>query len=308
MKAEERHELQQNDLESFLYYRLPHYLRQYGSYILLVLALAFLGFQLWKMHDQKKQAHVQAAWAAYFDAKNKTTLVEEIGPDGKKTGRLVPVTTPRVLDSKLPVPPHDPKVAIENPVEILNEIAQTYSDVPAVAGKANVTLGMYYKDLVVDGNMPVGGVVTSREDAIRLARERFEYVISSYADQPDLVAEAKLGLAALYETESKFDDAQKVYESFTDKSSFYAGSTYAMEAARKLARLPEVKKESKFGPVGIWPRPEATVSDTQATRPTSTPGTAATLPVEVPAATAPTATVPAKTAPAATATKPRDLY
>ena len=49
MKAEERHQLKENDLGSWLQYGLPMYLKQNGSYILLVLALGFLGYQLYSL-------------------------------------------------------------------------------------------------------------------------------------------------------------------------------------------------------------------------------------------------------------------
>ena len=71
MKAEERHELRENDLASWLQYGLWAFLKQNGSYVLLVLALGFLGFQLWNMYERKQADAVRAAWLNLQDASSK---------------------------------------------------------------------------------------------------------------------------------------------------------------------------------------------------------------------------------------------
>jgi hypothetical protein len=63
MDAEERHELKENDLASWLQYGLPMFLKQNGSYIVLVAALCFLGFQLYRMYEQKKENTRIQAWS-----------------------------------------------------------------------------------------------------------------------------------------------------------------------------------------------------------------------------------------------------
>jgi hypothetical protein len=271
MKSEERHELQQNDFESFLYYRLPHYLRQYGSYILLVLALGFLGFQLWRMHEQKKEAHIALGWAQLSDARSKFYAALR--------------------------PQQDPSIKPDNPVDAFNDVIGNFADVPVVAGKAHFSLGVYYQQLIVVGNPPVGGVTTSADQAAILAQEQFETVLRDYADQPDLIAETKLADGALLETQQKFDDARKLYEELSAEGSPYAGTAYAAEAARKLKRLPENRQPVKYGPESTWPRP----SFTDSTQPASTKPTTTTT--SKPAATLP-ATTPATTpaSPAATTT------
>jgi len=62
MKAEERHELKQNDLASWLQYGLPMFLKQNGSYVLLVIALGFLGFQLYNLYERKQAVARENAW------------------------------------------------------------------------------------------------------------------------------------------------------------------------------------------------------------------------------------------------------
>src|ERR1051325_1411136 len=52
MRAEERHELRENHLANWLHYGMLGWLRQNGSYLLLIAALGFLGYQLWNRHKQ----------------------------------------------------------------------------------------------------------------------------------------------------------------------------------------------------------------------------------------------------------------
>jgi predicted negative regulator of RcsB-dependent stress response len=68
MKAEERHELRENDLATWLQYGLWAFLKENGSYILLVLALGFLGFQLWNLYERKQEAKRQEAWVSLNEA------------------------------------------------------------------------------------------------------------------------------------------------------------------------------------------------------------------------------------------------
>ncbi len=70
MKAEERHEMRENDLANWLQYGLWAFLKQNGSYILLILALAFLGYQYW---NYRKQSQVNARYAAYAELSGATS-------------------------------------------------------------------------------------------------------------------------------------------------------------------------------------------------------------------------------------------
>lgn len=67
MKNEERHELQQNDLVGSLA-GLYVFLRKYGVYILLVVALAILGVELLNVHKAAQRAKLQDAWLALQNA------------------------------------------------------------------------------------------------------------------------------------------------------------------------------------------------------------------------------------------------
>ncbi|HEY4329368.1 MAG TPA: hypothetical protein VGN88_06510 [Phycisphaerae bacterium] len=86
MKAEERHELRENDLASWLQYGLWAFLKQNGSYVLLVLALAFLGYQLWNMYETKQELAVRGAW---LDLQNASTVDDPI----KALGDVIDTST-----------------------------------------------------------------------------------------------------------------------------------------------------------------------------------------------------------------------
>ncbi len=62
MKAQERHELKENDLASWFQYGLPLFLKRNGSYIMLVLALCLLGWVLWQRHVQNEVNTQAKAW------------------------------------------------------------------------------------------------------------------------------------------------------------------------------------------------------------------------------------------------------
>jgi len=62
MKAQERHELKQNDLASWLQYGLPMFLKQNGSYVVLILAIALLAYQVYHWYQRKQEALHQTAW------------------------------------------------------------------------------------------------------------------------------------------------------------------------------------------------------------------------------------------------------
>src|SRR5438309_522004 len=65
MKAQERHELRENDLAGWLQYGLWTFLKQNGSYILLVAALCFLTFQIWNLVQQRRENAILQAWSEF---------------------------------------------------------------------------------------------------------------------------------------------------------------------------------------------------------------------------------------------------
>src|ERR1041384_1798689 len=79
MKAEERHELRENDLASWLHYGLWAFLKQNGSYVLLVLALAFLGYRLWVLYETTQENARLTSWAELHRAEENADIATRIG-------------------------------------------------------------------------------------------------------------------------------------------------------------------------------------------------------------------------------------
>src|SRR4051812_3201958 len=65
MKAQERHELRENDLAGWLQFGLWAFIKEYGSYLLLGLSLAFLGFQLYRYYNQRQETERLQAWREF---------------------------------------------------------------------------------------------------------------------------------------------------------------------------------------------------------------------------------------------------
>ncbi|HTV47100.1 MAG TPA: hypothetical protein VMG59_01520 [Phycisphaerae bacterium] len=62
METEERHELQKNDLLGVTM-QIYVFLRDYGAYLLLLVALGILGFELLRIHQVNQERKMQQAWS-----------------------------------------------------------------------------------------------------------------------------------------------------------------------------------------------------------------------------------------------------
>jgi predicted negative regulator of RcsB-dependent stress response len=205
MKAEERHELQKNDLSSWLQYGFPMWIKNNGSYILLVLALALLGYNLWNWYERKQEAQAQAAWA-----------------------ELAATDNP----------------GVENKAVKLQTIIDQYDSRP-IRALALRSLGLYYLENVAAGVAPGGTatstVTVDKKDALNRAQAAFERIVKEYPEQTLAAGAAKLGLARIAEDRGEWDSAKKQYEAIVDKSSPFAGTAFANDASRRLALLDKFK-------------------------------------------------------------------
>ena len=210
MKPEEKHELQQNDLESFLYYRLPHYLKEYGSYIILAISLVFLGYQLWNWNATKQAVKLQNAWV-------------DLGRASEPT--------------------------VANPRGKLLEVINSY-DIRPVQAQAWLRIGRFFNETIIAGNPLAGvrDVKVTREEALDGAKKAFDTVVRDFADQPIAVAAAHLNLGTVAENRGEWDAAKKEYEIVADEKGPWANTAFASEAKRKIKNLDEIKTQVAFGP------------------------------------------------------------
>lgn len=199
MKAEERHELKQNDLASFLQYGLPMWLKQNGSYVVLALALVFLAFQLYKMWERKQYETRQAGWAELQMVQNPSIA----GP-------------------------------VENPPAKLQSIIDTY-DIKELKSQAYHTLGTFYSRVILFPEQ-LASLNLTKAEALTKAFDAFKKAGELQPDDPLILAKATLGMAAIKEDQGQWEEAAKMY---TDMSSRFANSPFADLAAHRLATLPD---------------------------------------------------------------------
>ncbi len=214
MKAEERHELQQNDLASWVY-TLPYLLKQYGSYVLLVAACCVLSYQLWNYYQTKQEIALQSAWNEVNDADSPST----INPPAKL----------RSVIEKFDVRPVQ--------AEAYLQLGKFYHD-SVLAG--NPEAG--YK-----------GVKIKKDAALEQAEAAFKKVISEYTDLPLAAAQAYLQLGAVEESKGDWDAAKRDYQKLIDKAGPYAGTAFASEAQFRLDSLDKFSQPVVFAVAASQP-------------------------------------------------------
>jgi len=175
MDHEQKTELKQNDLANWLQYGLPMFIRNYGSYLLLAIALAILGYQLWAMYERRQAAALQDAWTQLAEAASETA---------------------------------------DNPPAKLKAIINNF-DNKAVQAQAFVKLGNFYLQSVIAGSPVDGyrGVKINKDDALEEAAKAFTRVINEFPEQTLAIKTARMGLASTEESRRNWDAAKKQYES-----------------------------------------------------------------------------------------------
>ena len=215
MKSEERHELQQNDLASWVY-TLPILLKQYGSYILLTIACAVLAFQLYSLYERKQQEGVQKAWN------------ELLATDGEVDN---PPAKLRSIISTYEIRPVQ--------AEAYLRLGRFYLQ-SVLAGNP------------ADG---FRGVKVDKENALGQAESAFKKAIAEFPDFTNTVAAATLELGAVEESRRNWDGADKYYATLMDKKGPFAGTPFADEAEHRHGNLEKYKTPIVFGPATPKPVP-----------------------------------------------------
>jgi predicted negative regulator of RcsB-dependent stress response len=213
MKAEEREELKQNDLEGWLQVGLPLFLRKNGSYLLLALALLLLGYQLWNWHQRKQAEEIQVAWS-----------------------ELDAASAPNA----------------QNAPDKLQAIINQY-DVKPVQALAWLQVANVYLQDVAEGNPAEGynGLKVSKDEALLKAEQAAKRVIAEYPDQTLAVGKAHLALAVVALDRGDWDAAKKEYEFLSDKKGPFADTAFAFEASVQLAHLEDYRQAPRLADMVI---------------------------------------------------------
>jgi hypothetical protein len=202
MKAQERHELRENDLSGWLQYGLWAFLREYGSYIFLVLALAFLGFQLWRRHEISKQNAIDAAWADF-------RALPDIGQQDYLS-KDFPDRAQRLID--------------EHP------------DIKMLRAEAYLKLGNFYDKAKLDPRLLQDLKITGSE-TLDKAIAAYNNALAEEPNDQLIGPKAHLGIAGAEEDRGGWDKAIEQYKMLTDPAGKYASNPYLKLAQEKVKNI-----------------------------------------------------------------------
>jgi hypothetical protein len=111
---------------------------------------------------------------------------------------------------------------------------------------------------------------TPKDKMLNVAEAAYNEVLSQYASQPLAASSARIGLAAIAQNRSKFDDAAKLLKAVEDDAN-------APEAFKKLAKAQREQLKDISQPIYIAPstQPASDVELLGSTRPTTQPAVTA---------------------------------
>jgi predicted negative regulator of RcsB-dependent stress response len=236
MKAEERHELKENNLQSWLQYGLPMWLKQNGSYLILAAALAVLGYQLWSRYQANQLADAERAMGEVLSA-------EALPADQRPSKDIA------VIDE------HDSK-----PIQsfAMRDLGNAYLETVAAGVSQDVTPTTTVP--AANASLPKSVTTADKEDTLNRAQAEFERILKQSPDLPLTAGAAAVNLAIVAEDRGDWASAKKQYQAIVDKSSRFAGTPFAEIAAQRLKNLETWKNAPKLAefPVVI-PAPAATL-------------------------------------------------
>lgn len=254
MDSQERHELKQNDLmEFFTHFR--EWWDKHGTNTLLVVLIILagaVGYNYWSNYSSRQ---AEEAWSALDGAS---------GPEG------------------------------------MADVAAAYGQQPV----ADFALLRAADQLMVEARHGLQATMVGEEaDVVELTDEQvqarlqraekfYQQVIDNQPDTanpPLAMLNAMMGLAAVYESTGRFDEAEQTYDQVIAKAGMYR--TIANQAQQQRQALEQIRTPVEFDPAPATPQAEQTPA-----APASSPGDSFSIPVDPPD-TAPTSspTTPSNT-------------
>src|SRR4051812_37267433 len=260
MKAERRHELQQNSLAKFLD-NFPIMVRLYADRILLVVVLVLLVIVLirWRVNAAaERTSQVANDLATARGAVRKLQNIRMVGPGDR--------------------------LAAERS-QSMDEVNAAISSIAENAGRSDASLQA--QALVTRGDLywtlanlpPIPGAATqpslqlpsSSEEYLNKAAEAYQQVLKTYPDQKEAALSANFALAAIAENRHNWDEASAIYERIKNSD---ADKMYKDLAAERLKLLPELKEPILLGTLTTKPAPLAPLVMAPTTQATSQPASA----------------------------------
>jgi tetratricopeptide (TPR) repeat protein len=259
MKAERRHELQQNSLAGFLE-NLPIMLRLYADRILLVVVLVLMVIVLIRWRMNVNATHSQQLANDLATAKESVKQLATINPDGPAE------QTVTIRGEK-----------IDEVNQAIDNIANNASSVDErIQAQAMVTKGDLNWTLA--NSPPLKGAATqpmlqlpkSSDDYLNTAADAYQQVLKSYPNQKDAVLSAEFGLAAIEENRHNWDEATKYYEQIKSSD---VEPMYKDLADARLKVLPDIKTPLLIGTLTTKPAEMTPLVFAPATQPATTQST-----------------------------------
>ena len=278
MKAERRHELQQNTLDQALT-RAPEAARKYGGMALLIVLAVAAGFLLIRYRISTTRQTQQIARENLATARTNINQLAQLhlfaGVPGQQ---LVEVRKRWSDDARTAIDSvagsaSDPKLLAEALLAKgdLNWALAQMDDVPEAATQPSLRLDADPKTLLV------------------AAESAYTEVLTQHADQKGAVVAANFGLAAVHESLGNWDNARQKYQQILDDPNL--AEAFRTQAKFRLERVADWSKPVLLAaatqPAATQPTASAlldTVTEVTkaATSPATqaSPGAAATQPVE----------------------------
>jgi tetratricopeptide (TPR) repeat protein len=275
MKAERRHELQQNTLDQALT-RAPEAARKYGGMALLVVLAVAAGFLLIRYRINTTRQTQQIARENLATARTNINQLSQLHLFAGVPGQQLVEVRKRwsddartALDS-ITGSATDPKLLAEALVAKgdLNWALAQMNDVPEAATQPSLRLDADPKTLLA------------------AAESAYTEVLTQHADQKDAVIAANFGLAAVYESLGNWDNAKQKYQQILDDANI--AEAFRTQAKFRLERAADWSKPVLLA-AATQPATQPSASAllegfTGASQPAAAPATQSTT---VPAATQP---------------------
>jgi TolA-binding protein len=257
MKAERRHELQENSLSKFID-NIPTMARLYADRILLVVVLILLVIVLirWRMNAAAEKA---------------VTVTNDLA--------MARANVQRLAAMPLAGPPeqlaNQRSKTIDEVNAAIDSIATNASSSDAATqARALLTRGDLYwtlanlPDLPGAATQPSLRLARSKDEYLKQAEESYQNVLKNFPNQADSALAANFGLAAIDENKHNWDDASKIYEQIKSSN---ADQMYKDLADARLKLLPEIKEPVLVGELTTKPSDAAPLVFAPSSQPSTQP-------------------------------------
>lgn len=252
MKAERRHELQENTLAHVLS-NFPLYLSIYGTRILTVILIIVLAVFVLRWRSAAKLQQAETTRINLANAR------EAVGQLQMLVGGFRPNPEVAAARSQL----------LSDATAALDAVIAN-ADTPTIKAEAAVLRGDLFwaaanlPDLPGAATQPALALPQPRAELLAKAAAEYEAVLVNYRDHPIAVATAQLGLAAIAENQRRFDDAQKYYQQVKDSPT--TPDMFKTVAQIRLEDLPMIRTPRRFVPATM-PALDPTTQPTDAVEP-----------------------------------------